>query len=226
MKMKCYITMAVLGLAATAMNAQGLLSAANQGGITGWTLEVSAFSDGWGAISVGIPTDGTSTAAVAPFVTDNGSSFTTDFTSSTLPGVWNMWSYHKLIVPVSVPTSAGNVLSFSGTLSASGDSLNKYLLVKADGQEIGLGIPSTGVTDPVSNLPFSLDITLTGDIQSQNVEFWIAAQEPDAGSVDGQAGGLFTVDGLSLTVVPEPSHFALIFGLGALAFLAIRRRRS
>lgn len=77
-------------------------------------------------------------------------------------------------------------------------------------------------TDPLDE-PAAVSVAGGSSTNIRRVNLRMNNQDGDGGATDL---GIFTLDDLQVTTVPEPSHYALFFGVSALLFLAYRRRRS
>lgn len=147
--------------------------------------------------------------------------FTGDTFSATLTG-WN-----ALESSVSAPFGGFMAGSTSNTDTTAGEGLTAYLLV-TDGAFNGfVNLASwaslTGADAPAT--PPSLDYTIGGTVTASGLNAFNGSGTVTV--TDGQGtnfGGGFSGSGVSITVVPEPSAYALLGGLLALTCVMLRRR--
>ena len=97
----------------------------------------------------------------------------------------------------------------------------------ADGVSSVIG--SWNKTDTVSmnngsSIPVSLDLSV--DDSDSYVAYGLIFNSVDTSTLGEKAGLAATISAIKVSTIPEPSAFGLLAGLGALALVASRRRRS
>ena len=125
-------------------------------------------------------------------------------------------------------TNLINARAGSGALTNDGGTGNA-LRWSLGGNELGAGNDNTNSsTSDLGLLPSSTSgatpafytIASSGVTGSEDSSFWLRRTNSAGGS-----DSAYQIGGLNFTVIPEPGTFALIGGLFALAFVAVRRRR-
>jgi hypothetical protein len=120
-------------------------------------------------------------------------------------------------------TNQANIVSFSSIGTAQSHRITSY----ADPVSVIFSVTrtETGITLSGSYTQNSVTTTFTSVTPVTSLftfdTLWIGY-----GSTNSVADRGFTIDNVSLTVIPEPSAFAALAGLGALGLAATRRRRG
>lgn len=174
---------------------------------TGTTLITAGFSPAntsqtamtsAGALAGSIIRNGTSTVTLR-MRNGNASASTLDFSQSALTaGSWYRLSYDV--------TKSETLNTFDYTVSL-------------------FSIGANGISTPVLFNDGSKDLTITGSVS--NSAIYADTNAFFAYDIRGGTTGISHVDNLVVSsAIPEPSAFAAIAGLGALAAVGLRRRRS
>lgn len=74
--------------------------------------------------------------------------------------------------------------------------------------------------------PTSTDLTSLTPSATVTADMGVTAFEGLGIFANDSDNGTLTIDEFSVAVVPEPSFFATLFGLAAVAFLGLHRRRK